>query len=280
MAPPKQPWFRFYVEATTDRKLRRISPAQRWLWVAVLCAAKQSPQEGWLLLTDREPLTVDDIADLAGMKPKEVQAGLGRMVELGLLVHDQEAGALRIVAWANRQYASDDSTARTRKHRSRDVPTSPPPPDDGTSHPRPRNGEATPKERRRNGPETETETESSSSGSSTTPTAPDPVADEETELRPEPEPRPAVVTVDHPLVAETIERLAKLQLQRRRDGTGPPIADERSWLTAARLRAHLEHAEAAARHLTDRPDLSPYHVAQILNGAVGLLTLKPVRAAS
>jgi len=159
MAPPKQPWFRFYVEACTDRKLRRLTPAERWLWVSVLAAAKQSAVEGFLLLTEREPLTVDDLADLAGMKPKEVQTGLDRMIDLGLLHHDSDVNALYVVAWANRQYASDDGSARTRKHRAGNVPPDPVPTDDGTFHQRSRNGLATAKQRRRNGPDTETDTE-------------------------------------------------------------------------------------------------------------------------
>ena len=37
-----RPWFRFYVEAMRDPKMRRLSPAERWLWVAVLAACRES----------------------------------------------------------------------------------------------------------------------------------------------------------------------------------------------------------------------------------------------
>lgn len=141
MAPPKHPWFRFYCEALTDRKLRRLTPAQRWLWVAVLAVARQSPEPGVLLIADDVPATVDDLAELAGVKIGDARVGLERMATLGLI----EGEPWRVTKWKERQFESDTSTARTRKHRS------------GT-------GPGTPMERSRIGPEAETETETDAEG--------------------------------------------------------------------------------------------------------------------
>lgn len=136
MAPPKHPWFRFYCEALTDRKLRRLTPAQRWLWVAVLATARQSPEPGVLLIAEGIPATVADLAELAGVTKTEARKGLDRMFELGLIVGEP----WRVTKWEQRQFESDSSTHRTRKHRSGSDP-------------------GTPMERSKNGPEAEAETE-------------------------------------------------------------------------------------------------------------------------
>src|SRR5689334_10198587 len=123
-----QPWFRFYVEACHDRKLRRLKPAERWLWVAVLAIARQSPLPGILLISEREPFTVEDVADFAGMSERETRQGMARLEYAELIDVDPELGAWFVPAWNDRQFESDDVTARTAKHRSkeprRNVPTS------------------------------------------------------------------------------------------------------------------------------------------------------------
>lgn len=124
-----RPWFRFYVEAMRDPKMRRLTPAQRWLWVAVLAAARESCLAGFLFIAEGVPMSWDDLADYAGMKLREVEQGIERMRELGMLVHDDHVGAWHVPAWNDRQYESDNTTERTRKHRSnergRNVPTTP-----------------------------------------------------------------------------------------------------------------------------------------------------------
>ena len=158
MAPRKQPWFRLYVEAVTDMKLARLTPAQKWLWVVVLAAAKQSAIEGFLMLSEREPMTAVDLARMADMRERDVTEGLELMSRLGLIDVDRNLGAFQVVAWSRRQYESDNGTARTRKHRSKVVRWN----DDGTFHQRSGNGDGT-----HQITDTETETE-------TTPPSPPP----------------------------------------------------------------------------------------------------------
>lgn len=149
MAPPKRPWFRLYTETIWDRKIRRLTPPQRWLWVAVLALARQSPLPGFLVLST-DPLQVlssHDIADAAALKEAEVTKGLERFVGLGLIVQNPELGAWEIARWNDRQYESDETTKRTAKHRQRNG--------DGTSKERSNDGDVTP-------PETETDTEAES----------------------------------------------------------------------------------------------------------------------
>ena len=69
-------WVRVYTEITRDRKLRRHSVATRWIWISVLCIAKESPIPGSLLLSQACPVTPEDIADEAGVSLQEVEDAL------------------------------------------------------------------------------------------------------------------------------------------------------------------------------------------------------------
>lgn len=150
MPRKKQPWFRFYVEAVHDRKLRRLKPEVRWLFVACLAAARQSPEPGWLLVGENDPMVWDDIVDYAHMPLKAVEVGMDALQDAGVIGFDTTREAWFVPNWDARQYESDNSTERTRKHRSKEQGRNVPTPFDGTT------------------PETEadTDTESSSSGAS------------------------------------------------------------------------------------------------------------------
>lgn len=117
MARQSRPWFRFYVEAMRDPKMRRLTPAERWLWVAVLSAARESCIPGYLMVSDKVPCSWDDLADYAGMKLREVEAGTDKMHDLGMIDYDPDLDAWFLPAWADRQYESDTSAARTQKWR-------------------------------------------------------------------------------------------------------------------------------------------------------------------
>lgn len=129
MARPLRPWFRFYVEAISDPKLRRLPPAERWLWTAVLGAARRSPIPGALMVTERDPMTCSDLADWAAMSERDVRRAIPKFVAADMLdVSDVLGGAWVVRNWQARQFESDDVTERTRKHRAkttdRNVPTS------------------------------------------------------------------------------------------------------------------------------------------------------------
>lgn len=125
MAPPKRPWFRFYTEALTDPKVRRLTPEERWLWVAILGAARQSPRPGWLMLTATIPLDFDDLAALAGMTVGRVVKGTDKMQDLGMIGYDTEVKAWFVPSWDDRQFESDDVAARTKKHRRKNTEAAP-----------------------------------------------------------------------------------------------------------------------------------------------------------
>lgn len=119
MAPPKRPWFRFYSEAVHDRKLRRERPETRWLFVACLCAARQSPVPGVLLVGPGDPMRVVDLVDLAAMSEKAVRDGMAALCAAGVLAFDDESGAWAVPKWAERQFESDDVTTRVQRFRER-----------------------------------------------------------------------------------------------------------------------------------------------------------------
>lgn len=139
------PWFRFYVEAVHDRKLRRLKAETRWLFVVCLAAARQSPEPGWLMVAKDDPMDWDDLVDFAYMTRTQVERGMDALQGAGVVAYDLHREAWHIPNWDERQYESDNSTARTRKHRAK-----------GTTLERsnnvPGNDSGTP-------PETETETE-------------------------------------------------------------------------------------------------------------------------
>lgn len=126
MPRPRRPWFRFYVEALRDHKLRSRPPADRWLWVTLLGMARASPEPGVLLVGDGMPATVEMIADEAALPAKTVRSGLAYFEGAGMLERDP-AGIWTVPKFRSRQFESDDVTARTArtrvKQQRRNVPT-------------------------------------------------------------------------------------------------------------------------------------------------------------
>jgi hypothetical protein len=117
MARPARPWFRFYVEAMRDPKMRRLTPAQRWLWVAILAAARESCIPGVLMVAETEPMALWELADYAAVKEREIAPALDKMCSLGMVRFDDERQAWAVSNFADRQYESDSSAERVAKHR-------------------------------------------------------------------------------------------------------------------------------------------------------------------
>lgn len=117
MSRPSRPWFRFYTEAMGDQKLRTLTPTLRWLWVGVLAASRVSPEPGVLLIGEGIPHTASTLADFAAVKEREVEAGMVEFQKRGMVDLDL-LGTWSVPKFSERQYESDSSTPRTRKHRS------------------------------------------------------------------------------------------------------------------------------------------------------------------
>lgn len=101
-------WFRMYDDVINDPKVMRLAPAMRWQWVAVLCAASKNGG------------AVPSVADLAfslRMSEDEASAILGALQMAGLV--DDVEGGLVPHNWEGRQYQSDTSAERMRRHRDK-----------------------------------------------------------------------------------------------------------------------------------------------------------------
>lgn len=153
MARPVRPWFRVYVEMFPDRKIRRLRPAQRWVWVAIMGAARESPEPGRLYVAPGLPMSMDELADYAGVTRREAHAAVSAMAAMSMVTCDN--GLIAVTNWDSRQFESDDTTARTRAHRER---SSPPPMERSKERSNPVHRNA-PERTRAFATETETETE-------------------------------------------------------------------------------------------------------------------------
>jgi hypothetical protein len=112
-----QPWFRFYTEMFGDRKILRLTHAQRWLWAAILGAARESPEPGVLLVAEGEPMTEDELARYADV-PKRIVGPTLRLMERLKMIERQD-DVVVVLNWPARQFESDNVTARTRAFRER-----------------------------------------------------------------------------------------------------------------------------------------------------------------
>lgn len=121
VAPKQMPWFRFYVEMMSDPKIRRLSPAQRWLWAGVLSAARKSPIPGFLLISEREAMDDAALADFVGVPLKLVTETMPVFATKGMIERDHELDAWWVPKFNTRQYESDNSTERVKRHRSKNV---------------------------------------------------------------------------------------------------------------------------------------------------------------
>lgn len=122
MARPARPWFRMYVETVNDLKLRRQPPDVRWVWVAVLASARQSPLPGTLLVSERIPMTLADLAEVAAVDTETAAKAVDAFIEADMLHRDDES-RMAVVNWASRQFESDN----------RAVTPDVPPPNGGSS---------------------------------------------------------------------------------------------------------------------------------------------------
>ena len=98
-------WFRFYSEALNDPKVQQLSSALFKYWVNLLCVANETEPRG----------TIKSVEVPYKLRIREVEWQRARdyFREVGLL--DGEDEDLSIHGWDQRQFSSDDTTARVGK---------------------------------------------------------------------------------------------------------------------------------------------------------------------
>ena len=125
MSPSEFDSFLVKTKIGGSRTLKRLTPAERWCYVAgVLALASESPVRGALLIAEDEPVTTADLADQAGVPRSTASSCVEKLTRLGKLEHDSELGCLIVVRWHSHQpepKPSDSREAwRDRKQRQRD----------------------------------------------------------------------------------------------------------------------------------------------------------------
>lgn len=116
------PWFRFYVEAVDDPKLKLLAFEDRWHYVALLCCKGQG-------ILDKE----QDITRMRRQVAVKLGVDLRTLdeIERRLAAEDLiEPETLQPLQWDKRQFKSDSSADRTRAWRERNK--------DGAGAPSPR----------------------------------------------------------------------------------------------------------------------------------------------
>ena len=103
------PWFRMYSECVDDEKLRLLAFEDRWHFVAILCCKASG------IIDEAGPLLRRKVAVKLGLDTAALDEAIRRLSEVELI--DKET--LQPLAWARRQFKSDDSTERVRAYRER-----------------------------------------------------------------------------------------------------------------------------------------------------------------
>jgi hypothetical protein len=106
----KRPWIRLYTEVPHDPKVQRLPPDLFKFWINCLCL---SSENGALP-------PPEDIAFVTGLRPIRVRNYLAKLEKADLIDSDSSAiGAFNVHNWDRRQFASDLSNERVKKHRKR-----------------------------------------------------------------------------------------------------------------------------------------------------------------
>jgi hypothetical protein len=103
-----------------DVKIGRLKPDERWVWIVVLAAARESCEPGTLLVSEGEPFDVADLARFGQIDVPLARRGVDRMLKLGLIEIGGDTGAWIVPRWKERQFETDDVAKRTQKHRSQE----------------------------------------------------------------------------------------------------------------------------------------------------------------
>ena len=104
------PWIKLWFDMLNDVKMNRLSIAERGCWVSLLLLAGQSPERGKLMLTEAEPMTMDDIAGALHLSPDEMttlESCISKLTALGSLRWNDRC--LEVINFKKRQevYESD-----------------------------------------------------------------------------------------------------------------------------------------------------------------------------
>lgn len=116
-------WFRYHEDALDDPKVQTLPLHAFKVWVNLLTLTCR---------TDGKPVTISEAAFAFRETEESVSSAFHTLIEAGLIATDNET--FHPKNWKKRQYKSDTSTERVRKHRKRfsNVTVTPPDTDSET----------------------------------------------------------------------------------------------------------------------------------------------------
>ena len=101
-------WFRFYDDAINDPKILKLSDKLHRVWIGILCIASKN---------NGELPSLDDMALMIRMKPEKLAEAIESLADAGLI--DTEGMISSPHNWSARQYKSDSSAERMKRHRDK-----------------------------------------------------------------------------------------------------------------------------------------------------------------
>lgn len=101
-------WFRLYADAMRNPKVARLTDKEFRLWVELLALAAEN---------DGVIPPLDDVKHMLKKRLDHLSTGVERLISIGLI--DALAVGYAPHNWQKRQYKSDVSTDRVRKHRGK-----------------------------------------------------------------------------------------------------------------------------------------------------------------
>src|SRR5438105_3722528 len=109
-------WFRFYDDAINDPKVLKLSDRLHRVWIGLLCISSKN---------DGNLPAMEDCALMLRLQTERMAEALVSLVGAGLL--DRDETGLSPHKWSERQYKSDSSAERMKRHREhkRDVTVTP-----------------------------------------------------------------------------------------------------------------------------------------------------------
>ncbi len=113
-----KPWLKLWTEALHDKKLRRTSPVNRWVWIALLMMAAEQDDSGRLEVTAGVPMTDEDIRESAAVEMSAWMEARAYFLQMGMLRLDE--GMYTIKNYVKRQEPKDP-TAAERMRRMREA---------------------------------------------------------------------------------------------------------------------------------------------------------------
>lgn len=120
------PWFRFYSEALTDRKIKRVCAQTGQpkalvigVWATILSLASDSPERGALLITEDIPITIEEIMVECGIDSPDIINAFIDLKMLHIVTLHVTLQVLHVTNWNARQFQSDSSKERVRKYREK-----------------------------------------------------------------------------------------------------------------------------------------------------------------